>query len=333
MTADDPQPLVSVVIPMLDEIGHIDACLDAFAAQTHPLDRLELLVVDGGSSDGSRAVVEKRSVEEPWIRVVDNPARRASAAFNRGTEEARGEIVCIFSSHGVPAPTYVEASVRALEESGAAGVGGQYHHVGLDPVSSAIGLAMVSPFGMASPHRFAQQRREVDTISHPAYWRDAMLDTGPFDESLLRNSDYELNWRMRARGHRLVHDLSIESTYRPRPSLSALGKQFWHYGRWKERVARRHPGSVRVRHLVAPAAVLGAALTPLLVQGRSGRRLVALGVVAYAGAVAVAVGSAEPGRHDADPWVLAASFPVMHGSWGAGFVASLVEDLVAEVTP
>ena len=230
-------PLVSVVIPMLDEQAHIGACLDAFAAQTYPLDRLELLVVDGGSADGSRELVEARSTDEPWIRVVDNPRGRASAAFNIGTQAATGSVVCLFSSHGVPSPTYVEASVRSLDETGAAGVGGQYHHVGTDPVSSAIGCAMVSPFGMASPHRFATSRQEVDTISHPAYRRDALIDVGPFDEALLRNSDYELNWRMRQKGYGLVFDPSVESIYRPRASLGGLARQFWHYGRWKERVA------------------------------------------------------------------------------------------------
>jgi len=321
-------PVVSVVIPMLNEVGSIEECLDGFAGQTYGTDHLELLIVDGGSTDGSREFVEKRAVTEPWIRVIENPARRASAAFNRGVEAALGEVVCLFSSHGVPSATYVAASVRALQETGAAGVGGQYHHHGTDPVSSAIGRAMVSPFGMASPHRFAQSRSEVDTISHPAYVRAALLETGPFDESLLRNSDYELNWRMRKAGHRLVFDPSIESVYRPRPSLDALGRQFWHYGRWKARVARRHPGSLRTRHLVAPAAVTAGALSPVLLTTRSGRWFVGLAALGYATCTALAVRQARPAEHGADPAALAASFPVMHATWGAGFLVSTIEDAV-----
>lgn len=322
------QPVVSIVIPMLDELGHIDACLDSFAAQTYPAACLELLVVDGGSTDGSRERIVERSTREPWIKLVENPARRASAAFNRGVEAATGEVVCLFSAHGVASPTYVEQSVRALRSTDAAGVGGQYHHVGTDRTSNAIGRAMVSPFGMASPHRFAQARADVDTISHPAYLRTALADTGAFDETLLRNSDYELNWRMRQRGHRLVFDPAVESTYRPRPSLMALAKQFWHYGRWKARVARRHPGSLRARHLVAPAAVLGAAVAPVLSLSRPGRLAVSAASVIYATMTVIAVRRADPDAHDADPWVLAASFPVMHGAWGAGFLASVGEDLL-----
>src|SRR5947207_7586661 len=95
------RPMVTVVIPMLNEHDHIGACLDGFAAQTYPHDLLDLVVVDGGSDDGSRQLVDRLALQQPWVRVVDNPARRASAAFNRGIEAAKGEVICLFSAHGV----------------------------------------------------------------------------------------------------------------------------------------------------------------------------------------------------------------------------------------
>ena len=322
------RPVVSIVVPMLDELGYIEECLDGFARQTYPLDLLDVLVVDGGSTDGSRAYVDKLASAAGWVRVVDNPRRRASAAFNRGVEEAKGDVICLFSAHGVPDERYVERSVEVLAETGAAGVGGRYLHVGRDRVSNAVGLAMVSPFGMASPHRFASRRQDVDTISHHAYRRDPIVDVGRFDESLLRNSDYELNYRLREGGARLVFDPTVVSVYRPRRSLRALARQFWWYGRWKVRVAQRHPGSLRPRHLVAPAAVVAAATAPLLTVSRTGRRFVFAGVVAYLLGVVAATAASRPDVHDADPIVLAVAFPVMHASWGSGFLASVLEDLV-----
>ena len=217
-----------------------------------------------------------------------------------------------------------------LIDSGAAGVGGRYLHVGLDPVSNAIGLAMVSPFGMASPHRSASVAQEVDTISHPAYWREALLDVGPFDESLARNSDYELNWRLRELGRTLWFDPAIESIYRPRGSLKALARQFWWYGRWKTRVARRHPRSLRPRHLVAPTAVAFLALSPVLLRWPWGRRAVVGLGLGYAVLCAEAVRRARPGEHDASPAALAACFPIMHASWGSGFLLSVIEDSIGE---
>ena len=319
-------PVVTVVVPMLDESGFIEDCLEGFAAQTYPLDLLDVVVVDGGSTDGCRATVDALALDCPWLRVVDNPARKAAAAFNVGVQVAKGDVVCLFSAHGVPDPEYVACSVAVLHESGAVGVGGRYLHIGLDPTSSAIGLAMVSPFGMASPHRFAGRRTEVDTISHPAYRRSALAEVGPFDESLERNSDYELNFRLREMGATLVFDPGVASVYRPRGSVMALGRQFWWYGRWKERVARRHPGSLKARHLVAPAAVAGAMLAPVLITVPAGRRLVGLAATLYAALVGVAVVQARPGEHAASAPTLALCFPVMHGAWGAGFLTSLVED-------
>jgi len=326
-TSDQPrpeQPVVSVALPMLNEAKYIVACLDSFAAQDYPLDRLDVMVIDGGSDDGSRLVVERYGESNPWVRLVDNPEGTASAAFNVGTYQAHGDVVCLFSSHGVADPDYISRSVAALHASGAAGVGGSYRHEGLDPVSNAIGAAMISRVGMASPHRFSDTARDVDTISHPAYWRDAMVEVGGFDQSLMRNSDYEFNFRMRDAGHRLYLDPAIGSVYRPRPSLNGLFRQFWYYGKWKARVAEQHPTSLRPRHLVAPAAALGAAVTPALMLTRRGRVLAALGWSAYSAVVAYGVATVDRQDREVSTPTLAAAFPVMHMAWGAGFIKSVV---------
>ncbi|MEM9464122.1 MAG: glycosyltransferase family 2 protein [Actinomycetota bacterium] len=319
------EPTVSIAIPMLNESKYIVACLDSFKAQDYPLDRLDVMVIDGGSDDGCRLVVEAYSQLNPWVRIVENPKGSASAAFNTGMNQARGEIVCLFSAHGVADPTFVSASVAALHRSGADGVGGSYRHEGLDRRQNAIGAAMVSPVGMASPHRFATKPRDVDTISHPVYWRDAMLDTGGFDEGLARNSDYEFNYRMRAAGYRLHLDPAIGSVYRPRPNLNALFRQFWFYGKWKARVAQHHPGSLQPRHLVAPLAALAALVTPLLVLHRSLRWVAAAGWTAYAALVAFGVVKADPKGRDASIPTLAVAFPTMHLAWGGGFLKSVFE--------
>ncbi len=310
---------------MLNERGFIIACLDSFAVQNWPTDKLDVMVIDGGSDDGSLDLVKAYAARHPWVRIVNNPIGSAAAAFNLGMRSARGQVVCLFSSHGVADPDYVRTSVEALHRSGAAGVGGHYRHEGLDPRSAAIGLAMVSPVGMASPHRFATEARDVDTISHPAYWRDTMLDVDGFDESLARNSDFEFNFRMRRAGYRLHFDPSIGSVYRPRPNLAALFRQFWYYGKGKAKVVEQHPTSMRPRHAVAPLAVLGVAASPLAIVLRPIRPLVAAAAVGYCLLIAVGVKKAEPDAHGASKQVLVAAFPVMHAAWGAGFIQSILE--------
>jgi glycosyltransferase involved in cell wall biosynthesis len=318
-------PVVSIAIPMLNEAKYIVGCLDSFGAQDYPLEFLDVMVIDGGSDDGCRLVVEAYAKEHPWVRIVENPAGTAAAAFNVGTYEAHGHAVCLFSGHGVADPEFVSRSVEALHRSGAAGVGGSYRHEGLDPVSNAIGQAMVSRVGMASPHRFADAPRDVDTISHPVYWRDAMVEIGGFDETLMRNSDYEFNYRMRDAGHRLHFDPAIGSVYRPRPNLNSLFRQFWYYGKWKARVAESHPASLRPRHLVAPAAAAGAAATPLLACSRRARGPLALIWAAYLAVIAYGVASVDRKEKEVSVPTLAAAFPVMHMAWGAGFIKSVLE--------
>lgn len=319
--------MVTVVIPMYNELGAIKECLAAFEAQTYSHDLLDVVVVDGASTDGCHELVDAMTPDRPWLRVVDNPARRIPAGCNVGLEAAKGEVVCFFSSHGVPSPTYVERSVAVLLETDAVGVGGTYLHVGREPGSRAIGLAMASPLGMASPHRFASARQEVDTISHPAYWLGPVLAAGGFDEQLERNEDYELNWRLRENGGRLVFDPSITSTYRPRPSLASLRRQFFWYGWWKAKVVGRHHGSLRPRHLVPPAAVVAASAAPVLLISPTGRRLVGGAAAMYWAAVAAGVARARPGRHGASRTTLAAAFPVLHFSWGTGFALSMLDGL------
>lgn len=319
------RPVVSVVIPMLNETGYIEECLRGFAEQSYPADLLEVIVVDGGSTDGSREAVERLLAEHAWLRVAENPRRKAAAAFNRGVEAVRGEVVCLFSAHGVPSRDYVERSVAVLAETGAAGVGGRVDHVGRTRAATAVGLAMASPLGMGSPHRYLDRRSEVDTISHPAYHRSWLEKVGPFDEGLERNSDYELNWRLRRAGGRLVFDPSIHSVYRPRESLRALARQFWWYGKWKAHVVRKHPGSRRPRHLVPPVAVAGGALLAALGWWQPARRVGLAAAGTYATALAGAVVAAKPWQHDADWRTVAAALPVMHVAWGAGYLVGAIE--------
>jgi succinoglycan biosynthesis protein ExoA len=326
------QPKVSVVIPMLNESGYIEECVRGFLSQTYPAELIEILVIDGGSTDGSREIVEEMAADELRLSVVDNPRRVAAAAANLGIERARGEVLCFLSAHGVPDPEYVATSVHLLQDTGAVGVGGRYEHVGANPPSRAVGLAMASPFGMASPHRTGTERGDVDTISHPTFWRQPMVDAGGYDEGLISNEDYEFNYRLRLAGGRLVFCPEISSVYRPRGSLRALSRQFFAYGRGKAAVLRRHPTAVRGRHLAPPIAVLGGGL--LLVGAVTGRRRpLFVALAAYAAVEAAAFVRARPDHHEASTAVFLLALPAMHVSWGAGLLVGLTADALRSPPP
>jgi len=313
---------------MLNEEDFIRPILEAVDAQTWDKSQLEMVIVDSGSTDGSRPIVDAWIAGHPWCRVVPNPDRRQSSAWRRGIEAARGEIVCCINAHALPATDYVERSVAVLRETGAAAAGGVILHEGVSPQSTAIGMAMASPFGMASPHRFATGRREVDTVSHPAFVRSAVLAVGLHDESLERNSDYELNWRLRQAGGIFIFDENIVSTYRPRPSLLALWRQFWWYGEAKVEVVRRHPKSLRPRHAAPPIAVAGGLLLVALAWHPRARKALKAAAVAYLAVVGAALIRHRPRSNAADRATFAAAFPVMHAAWGSGFLSRALKHTV-----
>lgn len=316
-------PSVTVIVPMFNEEAYIEACIGGFTSQSYR-GPLEILIVDGGSTDRSSEIVQQIAAVDTRVRLVHNERRRPAAAANVGVAEATGEILCFLSAHGEPGPTYIEASVEALLSTQAAGVGGTYEHAGTTPRSKAIGLAMSSRFGMASTHRTASQRREVDTISHPTFWRQAILDAGGYDEGLSSNEDYELNYRVRTLVGPLIFSPEIHSVYRPRGSLRALARQFHAYGRGKAEVARRHPSSLQARHLLPPVLVLALLAAPVLAWSPTGRRLLAAGAIGYVGVTAAAVEVERPRSHGASIVTFVAALPTMHVSWGSGVLRGLL---------
>jgi len=325
------KPTVSAIVPMLNEAEHIGACLAGFVAQTYP-ELIEIMVIDGGSTDGSLEIVEEWALRDPRIRLLNNSRRIAAAAANIGLHQSIGEVLCYLSAHGVPDSRYVEVAVEVLVRTGAAGVGGRYLHEGFDPVGNAIGAAMASPFGMASPHRSATSECVVDTISHPVFVKQALLDAGGYDESLLRNEDYETNQRVRAIGGSLVFTPEISSVYRPRRTLRLLGRQFFDYGRWKSEVMVRRPADVRPRHLAAPAAValgftVSVSLVPVSTRRIGTGILLALAGLYSAGLVAALVHEGGERRRGMSIRHFLMAMPVMHIAWGSGVWAGLRDAL------
>ncbi|HJV09228.1 MAG TPA: glycosyltransferase family 2 protein [Acidimicrobiales bacterium] len=304
MTAE---PTVTVAIPVLNEQAHIDACLDAVAAQTYA-GIVEVLVVDGGSADATRELVAGR----PGVRLLDNPRRIQAAALNIALAEAKGDVFVRVDGHCVIAADYVERCVEALALTGAAMVGGAMTPVAEGALQRGIAAAMASKLG-AGPARFHSggASGRVDTVYLGAYPTELAREVGGYAEDVGVNEDAEFAIRMGARGP-VWYDETIRSTYVPRSSVPAVAKQFYRYGRSRAATVRKHPQSIAGRQLVAPLLVLGL-LSP-------GRRAVAGAYLAV-----VAAGSAKEVRKDVAAGVaMVAVMPAMHLSWGVGFLRGMV---------
>lgn len=259
--SEDRYPFVTVIMPIRNEAAYIARSLGAVLAQDYPPDRLEILVVDGMSEDGTRDLVADLQIRNPQfvIRLLDNPARIVPTALNIGLRHARGEVIVRVDGHCEIAPDYVRRCVEGLQETGADCVGGVCITVGETSTARAIALAQSSWFGVGGV-AFRTGRSTpgyVDTVPFGAYRREVFHRIGGFDEELVRNQDDEFNFRLTQAGGKIWLDPSIRSVYYSRASLRGLWRQYFQYGLYKVRVMQKRKGIPSWRLLVPPAFVLG----------------------------------------------------------------------------
>ena len=334
--ADPVRPFISIILPIRNEAKYIRRTMAAVLGQDYAPDRMEIIVVDGMSTDGTRAIIAEIQAQNRHraVRLLDNPGRIAPRAMNLGMSSAQGEIIIRVDGHCEIAQDYVSACVRVLFEEGVDGVGGPIETIGEDGLSRVIALAMSSSFGVGgSAFRTIKDRAMlVDTVAFPAYTRAAIAKNGFYDEELVRNQDDEYNYRLRKNGGRILLSPQIRSIYYSRSSLLQLWRQYYQYGFWKVRVLQKHPFQMRPRQF-APGMLAGAFLVSVGLMFIPAARLPALVVpVVYGMAnLAAAVGVAmREGRSNAglsagrSLLILPVIFLVLHLSYGLGFLVGLV---------
>ena len=118
------KPFLSVLIPCRNEVRSLGRCLASVIAGDYPEDRLEVLVVDGASTDGTRDVIAHWARSHARIRMLENPRRTTPAALNRGIAVASGDVISRLDAHAALTPTYLSRAVEYLETTGAHQVGG-----------------------------------------------------------------------------------------------------------------------------------------------------------------------------------------------------------------
>jgi glycosyltransferase involved in cell wall biosynthesis len=321
-------PLVSILIPIRNEAATIERCLDAVLAQDYPPDRLEILIADGQSDDGTRAILTRFQKDHAHLQVFDNPGRIVACGLNQLTPHAQGEVLIRVDGHCIIAPDYVRNCVQHLQDEGVDGVGGPMHSIGVDHTSQAIALAMSARFGVGDSafRTESGQTKLVDTIPFPAYTRAIIEKVGSYDEELVRNQDDEYNYRIRKAGGKLLLAADVRSSYYSRGSFTSLWKQFFQYGFYKVRVLQKHPHQMRLRQFVPPAFVAALLVSILLslIFPWGWRLLLGLsGVYLLANLSAALLTANRAGWRYF--WLLPIAFAAQHFGYGCGFLWGLVK--------
>jgi glycosyltransferase involved in cell wall biosynthesis len=245
---------VSIIMPCKDEEKFIGKCLDSIIANVFPKERLEVLVIDGRSSDRTKEIVQRYTDKYPFIKFMDNPFIIQTPGTNIGIRASKGDMIIRMDAHVGYPEDFISKSVQYLEESGGDCVGGFLVTKPSAETATAesIALALSHPFGVGNSYfrTGVNQPKVVDTVPFGCYRKEVFNKVGLFNENLNRTDDLEFNLRLKRAGGKILLVPDILSYYYARSTLMSLAKQNFGNGFWVLFSLRFVKLPFSLRHLV-----------------------------------------------------------------------------------
>lgn len=245
-------------MPVRNEEEYIGACLQSLVHQDYSIDNIEIIVVDGRSSDGTKEIVQEIARQHTGVRLLDNPAGIVPTAMNIGIKAAGGDVIIRADGHNVYPRDYAANCVKYLKQTGADNVGGPWVTVPADGSFGArlVAVVLSSPFGVGnSKFRTSHEEGFVDTVPFGAFRREVFDRVGLYNEKLVRNQDNDLNARIRKAGGKIYLTPVLTTQYHPVQTFGGLLKYAFRTSRWHAFTLRENKGSLGLRH-IAPAGFL-----------------------------------------------------------------------------
>lgn len=260
--------MLSVIVPIYNEEKYIAKCIDSILEQDYPKDDLEILFVDGMSTDRTRSIISGYIEKYPFIKLLDNPKKIVPYAMNAGIKASKGEIIIRLDGHVEYPTNYFSALVKNLIELNADNVGALCETLPCGPSSKelAIAEALSSSFGMGNSYfRIGcNEVKDVDTVPFGCFKREVFDKVGLYDVELVRNQDDELNGRIINSGGKIYLIPSIVTKYYARDKISKVRKMFFQYGLYKPLVNKKLGKPATIRQFFPLLFVLGLILGLIL---------------------------------------------------------------------
>lgn len=252
---------ITVIIPTLNEEKFISRCLDSIIVQTFPFKDMDVMVVDGGSKDKTREIVNQYHDKYENIRLLNNPGRIQSIAFNIGAKNSTASYIVRLDAHALYNSDYIEKCIDGLKaDSNRGNVGGRCIIQPFDDSlwANANAILNYSRFGIGgSAFRVGTQPGNVDTVPFGAFPRSVFDKIGGMREDLPRAEDNEYNSRIRKAGYKVYFDPNIVSSYFARPTLKASCQQMYANGESIGHLFYVDRESIGLRHLIPLLFVAG----------------------------------------------------------------------------
>lgn len=330
LSAELHKDVVSVVIPCRNEARFIGNCIESLLLSDYPREKLEILIVDGMSDDGTRGIILSYVGSQAHIVMLDNPKRITPSALNVGIRMAKGDIVIRMDAHAVYPPDYIGKCVRYLHEFGVDNVGGVINILPQTDgfVGQVVAWCLKNRFGVGNSD-FRCKTKEiklVDTVFGGCYPKEVFERVGLFNEKLRRSQDIEFNRRLRNAEGKILLVPSIVCDYYTRSGLLEFCRSNYVNGLWAMLpLARSNVFPLSIRHVIpllfvlglVVSALLGSVVTPL--RGVLYLILIMYGALCFVASSAVAVREKDIRFFAAMP----PAFFALHICYGIGSLVGL----------
>ena len=246
---------LSVICPCFNEEEYIRGLLDFFVS-SEPKDK-ELLLVDGGSRDKTKSIIQEYQKNHRNISLLDNPQKIVPFALNKAIPQCKANIIVRLDAHTKYAPDYFEKVLETFDKVEADIVGGPTRTACKAPFQCAVAHAICTPFGVGNSqvHNVAYEGYS-DSVTFGSWKKEIFADVGVFDERLVRNQDDEFHYRAKSKGKKIYQNPDIRLWYYPRSSLRGLFRQYYQYGLFKPMVLKKVNSEIKLRHLIPSCFLL-----------------------------------------------------------------------------
>jgi len=324
-------PIVSFIIVARNACKYLPAILSKLLTQDYPKNNLEILLVDGGSTDNTRNIMENfaKEFQNLNIRILDNPKRILSSGWNVALAAAKGDIILRVDAHSSIHPDFISKNIDTIL-SGESIVGGPT--ISNMPVKMWAGLLAMcerSKFGSgAADFRNPGPPKYVGTLAYAAYRRDIFETVGGYDERLVRNQDMEIHYRMKKAGYKFFFNPEIISYHKARSSLMEMLRQKWNDGKWVGLIIGIQPHCFSIRHFI-PGFFVCLLISSLILSktGLSWTPLILLGIFYMLVAITFTIEAISKAPFKIKPLCifLPIIFFLIHVSYGLGTLYGLVK--------
>jgi len=318
-------------MPVLNEENYLSAAVQAILTQDYA-GKMHVVLALGPSSDQTNSVAAQLCNSDVRVTLVPNPTGRTPEGLNAALAATTEQIVVRVDAHSELSDGYIRKAVETLQRTGADNVGGIMGARGITKFENAVAAAMTSPLGVGSASfHTGGVEGPAETVYLGVFQRAALERIGGYDPAFTRAQDWEMNYRIRATGGQVWFNPELFVTYRPRPSIRKLAKQYFQYGSWRHEVMRHHPETRRtksaLRYYAPPIAVLGVIGGTIAGYLGSALQIFPLafwGFLAPVGYAALTLASSLSlaKRAKAGAFWLPVVLITMQMSWGIGFLVS-----------